>query len=187
MRNMKYILFSVILLLNSVFVFPNGETDSIKKIVLYPPLVCVDSVIVSYPDIGLYAETDTIVLPSLNRCNFSEEYKPLRLRYSVIDADLIMNVANMLSNLDYIKDLGYSNTEMPAIFEFNHDGHPSYRLLSPPLLGQILIIKENDSKVIWLTTAGLEIDGKLYAYSDELSMYFREIIHRRIHNKEIEW
>ncbi|WP_295731840.1 hypothetical protein [uncultured Muribaculum sp.] len=156
---------------------------AINKVVVYPALILKDSLQLCLDDTCIWLH-DTVVMPA-HKSDF--QYRPLRLRHPVSDHDSIAGIFGMLSRLEYIRDLGYSNTEEPGILEIDSLGKLSWKLFYPSLLGQILLFKDNGTEIIWMTTEGVEIDGKLYAYSEELKRYFEKIARERINRKKPEW
>lgn len=160
---MRHIIAVFILILCIPPIFSHDREDSITRIILYPPL-----------------SSDSVIIISPSRDTFSS----LGWRNPVDDSDSIAVALKMLSELEYIRDLDYSNTELPATLEVDSLGNLSWNILNPPIIGQIFISRQNrdDFDVIWLTTEGVEMGGKLYAYSEELIRY----LDRKRKEREVE-
>ena len=85
--------------------------------------------------------------------------------------------------MEYLGSLSYSNTDTAILIDVDSTGIISTRPLNPPILGQMILCgKQNWNEVVWLTTDGAEINGKLYAYSEELIRY----LERKRNEREIE-
>ena len=170
---MRHIIVVFILILCISPIFPHDREDSITRVILYPPL-----------------SSDSVRIISRSRDTLSA----LGFRNPVDDPDSIAVVLKMLSELEYIRDLDYSNTELPASLEVDSLGNLSWDILNPPIIGQIFISRQNraDFDVIWLTTEGVEMDGRLYSYSERLLRYLdrkrkERDIERRHGGPRIKW
>ena len=141
--------------------------DSIFQIVIYPPF-----------------HDNSNVAISNSRVNFLTEYSGTGLKsYTITDSAHICQLVKILSELEYLGSLSYSNTDTAILIDVDSTGIISTRPLNPPILGQMILCgKQNWNEVVWLTTDGAEINGKLYAYSEELIRY----LERKRKEREIE-
>lgn len=182
---MKQLIFTIIV---TGIIFPLwsiGNPLPIKKIMVYPPIYIDSSIVVS--ETSYLTSEDSALIISNSRENFAFEYlrKAAFLRYPLNDPDSINELYNLLTKLQFVKDLEYSNKALPALLEIDSVGHLFWNTLTPPIIGQIFISNNDGFDVIWLTTDGVEIDGKLYRYSTELREYFIRIRDIRMHDRRI--
>ena len=173
---MKHILSLILIMLSVLIASSSVGLDSINRIVLYPPIY-VDSATAINDKYSL--TKDSVMIISNDRYYFYL-HRARFCRSIFRDSAEIHELIELLSKLQYIRDLGYSNSndDLAAVLELDSIGHPSWRVLNAPILGQIIISHNDVFEIIWLTAEGVEIDCKLYAYSTELNLYFREIIRK---------
>lgn len=183
---MRQLIFTIIL---TGIIFPLlsiGNPLTIKKIMVYPPIYLDSSIVLSDNTPYLISEDSALII-SNDRENFAFEYlkKAAFLRYPLNDPDSINELYNLLTKLQFVKDLEYSNKALPTLLKIDSVGHLFWNTLTPPIIGQIFISNNDGFDVIWLTTDGVEIDGKLYRYSTELREYFIRIRDRRLYDRRI--
>ncbi len=172
LMNMRKILFILYVLFGIIPMYSNGQhawinRDGMKSVIIYPP-VC----------------ADTTVVISDYRINFVRKYSGTNIKRRIIkSSESIAEIIDLLVSLEFVEDLGYSNSNPAVVLQVDSLGNLFWQSITPPLIGQIILYRENCCNIIWLTTKGVEIDGKLYAYSDELNLYLREIIRKQMNSK----
>ena len=152
--------FFILLLLRVLFLYPQINADSISKVMVYPPL-----------------SSDSIIIVSMDRCYFDQSYMDYsdNVCGNVQDSASIKALCATLSDLKLIRTLEYSTCDLPVRLEVDSLGQLTWAVLNPPIIGQISIFTNEKIIPIWLTTEGVEIDNKEYAYSNKLKEWLKLI------------